>query len=368
LRFLFETEDAYWRSMKNYLKKDLKTASIVFGTIIGCSTPNTMAHFDVIDTHAYWQHPVFPHKAWDNTDWYVKNSAMVNHPDISTILSLASAGILGKLHAVSEYNHPVPNAFETESFFLLTAYAVLQDWDVLIPFCYSHRLADWDSRQMKNYFDIDQNPLKLGSFISAAAAFLRGDISPARKRIVVPLNRRDEIEYFPMSYAWRLVDARSRGLNPLWALTHRIELAAAGQYVPQDSLSYTFPPADKSRFVSDTREIVWDISRKGRGLLTVDAALSKYIVDFGGGKRIKLSRVTVEIGDTALDGFAAVAFTVMQGSSFYNASRIVITAAGAQYNTGSVWYEYPKKRISFPPDEDAAITWRNKWGRSPTRV
>lgn len=357
--FLLQTEEQYWQSMKHYIVDTLKTESIVFGTVIGCSTPNLMAQFDVVDTHAYWQHPVFPNRPWDNADWYVKSIAMVNNPNQATILSLAAGRVLNKPHSVSEYNHPSPNPFEAECFFFLSAYGALQDWDVLIPFCYSHRLADWDTRQIKNYFDIDQNPNKLASFIPVAAA---------NKRIVVPLKDQDEIAKMLNTYAWRLVDGRSMGLDPLLALTHRIELATQGSYIPAGALSYKLSPQSKDSFVSDTKQIIWDVSNEHRGVLTVDTAHTKYIVGYIGGREFELSGLSIAVKHTALNDFGVVALTVTQGTSFHKARRIIITALGAQYNTNSKWYTYPKRSISFPPAEGEKVTWSNNWGSAPTQV
>jgi len=49
-RFLLETEEQYWAAMRNYVKNILGAQSLLFGTIIGCSTPNVMANFDMIDS------------------------------------------------------------------------------------------------------------------------------------------------------------------------------------------------------------------------------------------------------------------------------------------------------------------------------
>ncbi|MFN3689654.1 MAG: carbohydrate binding domain-containing protein, partial [Fimbriimonadales bacterium] len=63
--FLWETERSYWREMADYIKRDLGYQGVVFGTIIGCSTPHLMASLDTVDGHAYWMHPEFPGAAWD---------------------------------------------------------------------------------------------------------------------------------------------------------------------------------------------------------------------------------------------------------------------------------------------------------------
>ena len=44
---------------------------------------------DVIDSHAYWQHPHFPGRAWDMNDWTVKNLPMAGREDGGTLPGLA---------------------------------------------------------------------------------------------------------------------------------------------------------------------------------------------------------------------------------------------------------------------------------------
>src|SRR5262249_35038707 len=104
LRFLWETEDAYWQAMRRHLKDELKVHGVVMGTIVGCSTPGLMAGLDAVDTHAYWQHPHFPRRQWDAEDWTVENRTMVNEPG-GTLPGLALRRVLGKPHCVTEYNH-----------------------------------------------------------------------------------------------------------------------------------------------------------------------------------------------------------------------------------------------------------------------
>jgi len=187
-RFLLQTEDRYWRGMRDYVRNTLGVRALLVGTIVGCSTPNLMAEFDAIDTHAYWQHPVFPGKAWDAANWFVTNEAMVNHPESATVTSLAMRGVLNKPHIVTEYNHPHPNTFETEAFPFLATYGALQDFDAVFAFEYAGDTTG-DARAPVNFFSVQQHPLKLATFIPSAAAFLRGDIAPARERVVVPLTR-----------------------------------------------------------------------------------------------------------------------------------------------------------------------------------
>ncbi len=99
LQFLWDTERAYWLEMATYIKRDLGYKGIVFGTIVGCSTPHLMAQLDTVDGHAYWMHPEFPGAAWDFNNWFVRNAPMINSDDYD----LATAGAASR---VGQAVHP----------------------------------------------------------------------------------------------------------------------------------------------------------------------------------------------------------------------------------------------------------------------
>ena len=88
IRFLWETERKHWTGMRRFLKEEVGVKVPIVGTIVATSTPNLMADLDVVDSHAYWQHPQFPGKPWDMDNWFVKNISMVDYPDGATVTRL----------------------------------------------------------------------------------------------------------------------------------------------------------------------------------------------------------------------------------------------------------------------------------------
>jgi hypothetical protein len=362
-RFLLETEDRAWVELRDHVRS-LGTRALVVGTVIGCSTPNLMARFDAVDTHAYWTHPQFPGTPWDAADWYVENSAMVNAPAKATVTGLAVRRVLGKPHMVTEYNHPAPNTFQAEAFPFLAAYGALHDFDVLLPFDYSSDRA-WDAGRAKSYFAVDQNPLKMASFIPSALAFLRGDISPARELVTVAMSGRDEVEQLLRSGAWQLVDASTAGVNPLEALRHRVAIALGDRPIPDGARRPGETDLGGPVAVSDTGEIRWDTSVPGRGVVSVDGRGSKLVFGYGGGRRFELGGVVIEPGPSLQNGFGVIAVSAMDSQVFESAGRVVVTAIGAGGNTGANWYTYPQTLVPFPPAEGLRITHRRDWGSAP---
>ncbi|MCK4374028.1 MAG: carbohydrate binding domain-containing protein [Candidatus Brocadiae bacterium] len=363
MRFLWETEDAYWRTMQDYLKDDLGVKALVIGTVIGCSTPNLMAAMDCTDAHAYWTHPEFPNRPWDQNDWFVRNVPMVNRPG-GNLSGIALRRVLGKPHCVTEYGHAAPNTYGGEANLLYASYASLQDWDYLSLSRYSHR-DDWDVRRIWNWFDFDQSPVRLVGLVPAMAMFRRGDVQPARQQIVAELGREMELERLRASGPWSLVSAGEAGVAEEAALLHRVAIATEGQSPPEAALRPEEVPGTGDRFVSDTGELVWDVSTEGRGMVTVNTPMSKAVIGFGGGETFDLGGVVIEPGDTRQDGFSAITVTVMEGQLPLPdaavptlACRLLITATGHSQNTGWGWEELGDDRV----------TLRRNWGEPPTLV
>ena len=67
MRFLAQTEKAYFDEMRNFIKNDLGCKALVTGTIVfGPLGLYAQSDMDFIDAHAYWQHPRFPGRPWDS--------------------------------------------------------------------------------------------------------------------------------------------------------------------------------------------------------------------------------------------------------------------------------------------------------------
>ena len=94
-----------------------------------------------MDAHAYWDHPEFPHRAWDPRDWQIHNTPMVDAAESATLWSLAGIRVAGKPFTVTEYNHPAPNDYQAETVPMIATYAAMQDWDAVFLFAYSHNGA-----------------------------------------------------------------------------------------------------------------------------------------------------------------------------------------------------------------------------------
>ena len=181
MTFLAETEKAYFDDMRSYIKNDLGCGALVTGTIVfGPLGLYAQSDMDFIDSHAYWQHPSFPGRAWDGNNWLIQQRPMADHPEQATLFRIAAERLAGKPFTLSEYNHPAPLDAQAECVPIVASFAAAQDWDGIWLFTYSHATDDWGRQAMSGFFDIDTNPAKWGFMRAATAIF--------RDRCITPLD------------------------------------------------------------------------------------------------------------------------------------------------------------------------------------
>ena len=195
LRFLRELEYDYYDAMVGHLRTNIGYAGLIFGTIMANSPATVQSRLEVVDGHAYWQHPQFPGQPWDSVNWYVPNVSMVNTlGDDNTLAGLARQRIQGKPFTVTEYQHPSPNYYGAEAPLLLAAYAGLQDWDGLWLFDYGQGNDVVPMGYVRGYFDTAQHPTKMANLLLAANLFRRGDIRPATNEVTMALTPDHELD------------------------------------------------------------------------------------------------------------------------------------------------------------------------------
>ncbi len=373
--FLWELERGYFLDMYGYLKGELGVRALIIGTIAGCSTPVIMSELDVVDTHAYWQHPAFPGTPWDPNNWYVVNEPMVNHPLDGTVIWLASRRVLGKPFTVTEYNHPSPNMYGAEAYVILAAYAALQDWDGIFAFDYGG--PPRDARRIRSYFDIDQHPAKMASLLLAHAIFVRGDVRPAERLVTLPINREVELDLLVRGKLspWNMPGAHHLGWNPATPLVHRFALQVSGGEPVEAAVA-----AGGSVHRSDNGMVTWDCSEKGRCVIVVDSPRTVAIVGYGANRTFDFESVVVEPGYTLLEGFGVVGLVSLDEKPLSRSGKMLLIATGFVANAGMEVREYGTSRVVArvirSPDGYRAdvtpfkgmITCSNTWGSAPTVV
>ena len=347
MRFLAETEKAYFDQMRGFIRKDLGVKALVTGTIVfGPLGFYGQSGMDFVDGHAYWQHPRFPGRDWDPANWLIDQVAMVDRPAQSTLPGLAAERMDGKPFTVSEYNHPAPLDAQAETVPLLAAFAAAQDWDGIWLFAYSHRTDDAGRDAFASYFDFDANPAKWG-FMQAGAAIFRGGALPPLKRIyslsaggwegktvdeLIGLHLRHDLDMF---------GAVNERMKVTWQQLLGAQLAVAleGHSGTVDSDADAEP------------RLQWSVSDKGRGTFMAEGPGARVLVTHAEAS----TPVTAAGFEVVRPRFAVLTMTALDSDRFETAGRILIAACGRCENTGMV----------FSPDRRTVGT---NWGKAPVLI
>jgi len=349
LRFLWETESAYWTDFSRYLRTELGVRQPIVGTQVSYSPAPIQARLDVVDGHAYWQHPRFPGKPWDVDDWLIGNSPMAGIDGGGTIADLAFRRVPLKPFIVTEYNHSAPSHFQGEALPLAAAYAGLQDWDGLFLYSWGAHNKDWTASYIHQYFDSHANPVKVTSLIASAALFRRGDVAAAVSGD--GLASEGAAEPKTDLVAWldalrsesRMPGADTFGAPRNSALTRQVGIGTqAAPRIPLPTKSVT-------------GELSWGLTGPAGPAVAIDSARSKALIGYRLGLPIDSGGVELELLSARNDWGTLIA-TLIEGKDFSSSGHVLLTALGQVENTGQRWL-----------DEKKTTLGRN-FGNAPTLV
>lgn len=225
LNFLYDVEEDYWTSMCNYLRKDLNSQALLMGTALGCTTHHLMDCFDIIDSHAYWNHPIFPNIAWNQSDYYVDNKDLTREINSNTLLNLAKYRVYGKPFSVSEYDHPYPNQYSSQMYPMLASFASFQDWDLIFTFCDSLPIGNGQNGKINSFFDQGNNPAKSCAAPFAARIFRNFLVKPAKTAVYEPLSKEKERANLYKNHGWNIGNTQNFGIDPAAALVYRLGIS-----------------------------------------------------------------------------------------------------------------------------------------------
>jgi hypothetical protein len=348
MAFMMELERRYTQGMYDFLKDDLGLqASVIdtqatYGGVGGMLRESRM---DYIDTHAYWQHPRFPHKPWDGNDWYIPNTPMTDALGSDTLTRLSQYRLAGKPYTVSEYNHPAPNDYRAECMPMLATFAALQDWDGIFQFCYGSTPEDWSDARISSYFHMDADPAKLAFFPVSANIFRRGDVAPAPGGLKLILPRDRVADY--------LVDVRSGDMRQLWirqgieataALTSRLSVEFGD--VTEPSVLTAAPGA------APPPQVDWVTDEADGGTFVVAGRRTVALLGSIAGRTLGFPGMDMDMGETDT-GFAALALTSMDDKPLLESSRMLLVVMSGCENQEMGW------------DAERTTVLR-EWGHGPT--
>jgi hypothetical protein len=345
LEFLWDTEEAYGRSMVRYLHDDLGVKCPVTVTQVNSSPPTLQAAVsDLVANNVYWDHPVFTGIP-SAVNWRINNQPLTSAAGLRALCGMDSTRVRGRPYVITEFNQLAPNTFGAEGFPLAALMGSFQDWDGLFLFDWSHSPDDAGDH-IENFFDIIGDPAKLVTANVAARIFRQRPVASARRSVHVPLAR-STVTDWTLHHRWEPYSLAA-GVDPLTALVHGLALDPAGNARWQ-------PPAapEGPIYRSDTGEITWDLSDADRALVTLSAPSARLVDGFAAGKTISLGDIQITPGQTS-SGWSFISLT-SSGSSLGAPGRWLLAAVGRDENTGLEW-------------NTSHTSVDNHWGTAPTLV
>lgn len=350
LAFLRDREVAYYDAMVAHLRHQCGYPGLIIGTIMANSPATVQSRLDVVDAHAYWQHPQFPGQPWDPVNWIVPNVSMVTTTNTdNTLPGLSRQRIHGKPFTVTEYQHPSPNYYGAEGPLLLAAQAALQDWDGIWLFDYGPGHDGVTMGRIRGFFDTAQHPTKMANLLLAANLFRRGDLQPLTNEVLLALTPNRELDLLlRRAHAWSVFSSEQLGVPAAWAFTTRLSVAV-GDNPPGLAQPPTSPPPP-----GQSLAVRWLNNGPGRGYVLVDTPRTRAAVGYIANHALSLGELELTAAPTELP-WASVGLTVVRGESFTNGTFLVI-ASGWIENTGMRWKNANKDSVG------------DQWGTAPTRV
>ncbi len=181
--FLIASEDAFCQGMRRFIREDLKCQAPIVGSQAsygGIAGLRRESRLDMVDMHAYWQHPSFPGNTWDENHYRIENSPMAKTIDGGALRGVAQFRAAGLPFTVSEYDHPAPSEYAAEVMPLAFAMAARQDWDGVFLYNYQDgSVAESSEPRIATFFNHTQHPAKLAFYPIAAEMFLAGGMPTA---------------------------------------------------------------------------------------------------------------------------------------------------------------------------------------------
>ena len=272
--FLWDSELAYWKGMRDYIRETLKAKQPVSGTQAGSvySPLDIQRKLDYVDAHAYFHHPSGKGRGWVvknvTNEWVAGGESLVH--GLSTLTNLETRSHAPeKPFTVSEYSHPFPSPFTGEGQPLACAYGRTMGWNGIFQYSYNHFPEAFEPEGMPwCIFDALATPSVWVHSPACAAMLVRGDLR-----------------------------------------------------------------ADRARKLG---EFIWNRDRKGKEYVAVNTKNSKLFAGYADGREIRLGDVTLSVGETET-GAATISLVSRNATGFGadGAASVLVAASGVAANEGA---------------------------------
>lgn len=204
MEFGIRQNRTFYQEMKAYLQGlGVKVPIVASNLVAGAADVYGHTDGDLMENNSYFNHPLLPLTEADTylvtgpMEYVSTNPLTVQRGAGAMGTTLVSFGaiatVAGKPFALSEWNEYGEHPFHSTAFLHTVAYACLNDWDALI--LYNHHTSensdDQPADEIRNIFDVYNDPAVICQWGHLAAVFLKGLISPAKRRVDVVYTQED---------------------------------------------------------------------------------------------------------------------------------------------------------------------------------
>ncbi len=343
VRFYVELEHRFHARMRRFLRDDLGVQSLLVGNsdygrdVSGYPRILPLLQYDIVDAHNYWQ------LAKGDTGYVaVANTPMVSEPLQSTAVGLARSAVLGRPFTVSESNHPFPNEYACEGMPILTAYAMLQNWDGIYWFTWGRgRRADAAAGIERRFrpwgwaysYDFSNDPMKVASLAVCGLMWHRQDVATARRTLVRRYTRDAAIQTLFQDPKTSRPFFTS-GFDPLLALRYATRFEISDQPQPP------FPDTQaKEDLRSDTEELAWNARR----VVTIDTPRTQALVGFVDDASARTTHLSANVNNP----FCTVMLTSLDGEPIESSRRLLLLTTSRCANSQMEWDDARKSVLAF---------------------
>jgi hypothetical protein len=323
--FMVAVETGFIAELMAFLKKDLGVkVPITASQITYHGAPIVAATCDYTDIHAYWQHPHFPGKPWDMSNWNMDNTPMERVPVSNCLSERATWRLWGRPFTMSEWNIPAPNDYAASCVPFAALFAALQDWDGIFFFDYNSSDDQWRANGVNTFFSFVGQTHKLAGLGIFANLYRRGDLAPLAGKAHGTLTNR---------------------LNAMFALER--QLGIDSQATTIDDLTVT----SAKRLATPDGNVVWDASDRLKPWVQVNAPASRAAWGMLAGRTLIFGGLKLEVGAAERD-YAVLMLTSLDAKPVEQSKHLLLAAMGTAENAGAEWNE---TRTSVG----------RKWGKGP---
>lgn len=349
LRFLTDTDRAYFERMRRVVQEETDRLVPVTGTQMNYGGPLThdaSVNMDWLDGHFYADHPDFPGNDVNPLNWRIRDVSPVAGVALERLLVMAYWRDAAKPFVISEFSVPFPNRQGGMGTPLVAALAAQQDWDGIFLFDY----GDGDT-----WADVPSSFTLSGDWgryamVGASAQLFRTPLVaslPPAPPVALPLSGRLAVNAAEDRWGMdKTLDARA-GTRPEMVLQRQFSVAPAAtgwQRLAPAPAATPALEADRQRGTLLLR------SPQARGFFgAVGAGRSL------GDSSAQLTLRKTGTGPQELRGMASVLLTALDGKPLADARQLLVSVSGAV--RGSQPGSMPRRPVDLVNYGDGRDFW-----------